>query len=91
MNNGRCTWQERDRWIGLVTSQGCTCANVTAAECQACRDSWTWLDGSAVTINRFGGVEPNLRNERCARLTTTGEWAGSGCTAKFKSICKRGE
>ena len=85
-----CTWQERDRWIGLVTAQGCSCDGATDAECDTCRDSWTWLDGSAVDVVLFNGTEPADNTALCARITTAGAWAGLACDERLKSVCKTG-
>ena len=86
-----CSWSYRDRWIGFVTSQGCTCSSSFSSDvCDACRATWTWLDGSPVNIERFKDNEPSGYNEICALFRYKGDWSGYPCSKQLKSVCKKG-
>ena len=87
-----CTFHDRDRWIGLyrpsdVPACGCS-GNVSAADCEQCRQSFVWINGTQSSISRFSDGEPGS-HEACVRLQFSGSWAGLPCHRKLKSVCKR--
>ena len=84
-----CGWRQRSRWIGFVTAQGCTCRNVDSDECATCHNSWTWLDGSPVSLRRFAPSQPS-DNRRCAYMSFTGSWYSAECDTQLYSVCKKG-
>ena len=90
-----CSFEERDRWIGLRRPDSvldCSCANnVAAANCDVCRQSFVWLDGTRPRVTRFSDGEPDDSREQCVRVTMSGKWAGYRCDDMLKSVCQRGK
>ena len=77
-----------DRWIGLHRSADyCTCASVSTEQCEACRASWSWSDGTNMTWSSWVPREPG--SAKCGRLSATG-WAEYDCSAHYRFICERG-
>ena len=85
-----CSRQDRDRWIGLTVDHSCTCRNVPADECAACRDAFHWPDGSKPHVLRFKGDDEPLHGEQCVRLDVDGMWDAAPCASQYKSVCKTG-
>ena len=85
-----CGWRQRSRWIGFVTAPpGCTCRDGDSDVCEACHNSWTWLDGSPVSLLRFAPRQPS-DNRRCAYMSFTGSWYSAECDTQLYSVCKKG-
>ena len=80
--------EQRDSWIGLHRLTGdCTCAGATNDECEACRASWSWTDGTPMTWWNWLPREPGVSD--CGRLSAAG-WAEYECSAKYRFICAKG-
>ena len=79
---------QRDCWLGLHRNSSlCTCSQATEAECEACRQSWSWNDGTDMSWYNWLPREPGGAN--CGRLGVNG-WAEYECSAKYRFICERG-
>ena len=84
-----CGPLERDRWIGLKALIYCSCAGSTPAECAFCSLWYRWIDGPRSNLRLFADGEPG--EGLCARLLENGQWSGSNCSSKLKSVCKKGD
>ena len=86
-----CFFSERELrecWIGLHRdSDVCTCSMVSAAECEACRASWSWSDDTEMTWANWLPREPGT--SACGRLTAEG-WAEYMCSEKYRFVCEKG-
>ena len=84
---------ERDRWIGLrntVSTCGCD-GGATADECNACRDQWTWIDGSeTASFHSWYPGEPDF-GETFGRIHYEGALAANNDRLSLKYICKSGK
>ena len=94
-SNQTCTFHHTDVWIGLSTlvPSECTCnAGGSAADCQACRAKYTWLEGDVTTPSYTNWVptEPG-DHENCVRMAKReGGWAGYKCSRRLKPVCEIG-
>ena len=79
---------QKDLWIGLHRRTGsCSCSQVSDAECDACRASWSWTDGTLMTWWNWLPREPGASS--CGRLSADG-WAEYECASNYRFICERG-
>ena len=79
---------DRDYYVGLYrNAAACTCRGTTAEQCHACRASWSWYDGTAMSWWNWQNEEPN--EFACGRLSGDG-WAENDCGIELKYICQRG-
>ena len=84
------TTSQRDLWIGLQkqTSLRCGCDGVTADECESCRATWSWYDGTPMNWWLWMDGEPDIYGN-CGRLGPE-SWAENACNIGLKYICERG-
>ena len=81
--------QMRHCWIGLRRySESCTCVQASVYECEVCRASWSWSDGSAMSWWNWQPQEPGVT--ACGRLGAD-DWTEYGCSASNRFICERGK
>ena len=81
-------------WIGLVSgpSGPCTCGTAGTAECDACRRSWVWSDGTIFDYDKFqdwASNEPDI-SESCAYFYYS-SWRGYECSTRYGFMCKIGK
>ena len=60
---------------------------MTESECEACRATWSWNDGTEMSWWNWSPREPGI--SECGRLSEDG-WAEYECSAKYRFICERG-
>ena len=78
--------QQRDCWIGLYRhADYCTCSSID--DCDTCRASWSWSDGTPMSWWNWLPQEPGAAT--CGRLSVDG-WAEYDCEANYRLICERG-
>lgn len=80
-------------WIGLRGSESCTCfLRDPSIECNQCRDQFMWEDETNLNENVLPWTfnEPRT-NERCVRITNTGELNGTPCNLQLDYVCFRGK
>ena len=81
--------QARDCWIGLRRTSGdCTCDGTPTEDCESCRASWSWSDGTTMSWWNWLEEEPDGSGD-CGRLTEHG-WAEEPCSQSHRFICVRG-
>ena len=71
----------------------CNCGISGTAECEACRRSWVWEDGTIFDYDEFHDWvrgEPHTR-DNCARLYIWDGWRGMSCDFNFRLVCKIGK
>ena len=79
---------DRDLWIGLYhNGSDCSCATADGADCEACRASWTWYEGTTMGWWTWSSNEPTTFD--CGRLTPDA-WASTDCVLELKYVCERG-
>ena len=77
-----------DVWIGLHRSSAvCSCSQAMVVDCTACRASWSWTDGTAMSWWNWVPREPGT--SQCGRLVADG-WAEYACDSSYRFICERG-
>lgn len=67
-----------DRWIGLERP----------FDAPSAPDSFKWITGEAVTIQKWGLLEPRARGP-CGSLNSTSLWADLECVKLAVAICER--
>ena len=78
----------QDCWIGLNRDTTvCTCSQVSDEDCETCRATWSWTDGTEMSWWRWQPREPGTSS--CGRLSVTG-WAEIACERQYRFICERG-
>ena len=83
------TLSERDLWIGLFLElTRCECSGATAEDCEACRATWLWYEGTPMSWWAWKEGEPNIYGD-CGRLGPFA-WAENSCTVGLKYICEKG-
>ena len=79
---------DRDCYVGLTrTASSCTCQDVAEDECEACRASWSWSDGTAMSWWNWHDGEPGEFS--CGRISPSA-WAENECSTEIRYICERG-
>ena len=61
---------------------------MTDDECAACRDLWSWSDGSAVSWHSWRDSEPNGIFD-CGALTLD-DWIAQDCDLEMRFLCEKG-
>ena len=90
-------FSERNIWIGIHRTNDvcgcscgcpCDCGDVTDNECAACRDLWSWSDGSAVSWHSWRDGEPNGIFD-CGALAIDA-WIAENCDLEMRFLCEKG-
>ena len=92
MHCGLCrNYTESDCYIGLYQNDTvCSClgAAVSSSDCELCRASWSWYDGTNMSWWNWRSDEPAAFG--CGRLTSDG-WATNSCDEPMRYVCTRGK
>lgn len=79
-----------DHYIGLTRGESdCSCRPEDVNDCETCRLSWLWEDGTSMNYLNWTSTDTMEPQEGdCGRLTPTG-WAENDCVDMFKYLCER--
>ena len=78
---------DQHRWIGLYRdATQCDCNSGNQQTCEACRASWSWIDGTPMSWWNWHVGEPH--ENKCGRVLTHA-WRENNCSIEYGHICER--
>ena len=84
----RRSYRDSDAYVALYRdAPSCSCRGSSSADCEACRASWGWHDGTPMHWWNWQDEEPNL--SPCGRIANDA-WAENSCSEEIRFVCERG-